>query len=97
MRGTFTEVAQLVEHWSPKPGVGSSSLSFRAKLRIMLKNFIQYCKDSYEELTHKTTWPSSKELTHSSVVVLTASIIIALVVFAVDEVFQFVMTTVYPH
>ena len=26
-----TEVAQLVEHWSPKPGVGSSSLSFRAK------------------------------------------------------------------
>ncbi len=25
-----TEVAQLVEHWSPKPGVGSSSLSFRA-------------------------------------------------------------------
>ena len=30
--GTFyTELAQLVEHWSPKPGVGSSSLSFRAK------------------------------------------------------------------
>ena len=26
-----TEVAQSVEHWSPKPGVGSSSLSFRAK------------------------------------------------------------------
>ena len=27
-----TEVAQSVEHWSPKPGVGSSSLSFRAFL-----------------------------------------------------------------
>ena len=26
----FTGVAQLVEHWSPKPGVGSSSLSTRA-------------------------------------------------------------------
>ena len=26
----ITEVAQSVEHWSPKPGVGSSSLSFRA-------------------------------------------------------------------
>ena len=25
-----TGVAQLVEHWSPKPGVGSSSLSARA-------------------------------------------------------------------
>lgn len=30
--GYFTEVAQLVEYWSPKPGVGSSSLSFRAKI-----------------------------------------------------------------
>ena len=27
----FTGVAQLVEHWSPKPGVGSSSLSTRAQ------------------------------------------------------------------
>jgi hypothetical protein len=27
-----TGLAQLVEHWSPKPGVGSSSLSTRAKL-----------------------------------------------------------------
>jgi hypothetical protein len=27
----YTGVAQLVEHWSPKPGVGSSSLSSRAK------------------------------------------------------------------
>ena len=27
----YTGVAQLVEHRSPKPGVGSSSLSSRAK------------------------------------------------------------------
>ncbi len=27
----YTGVAQLVEHRSPKPGVGSSSLSARAK------------------------------------------------------------------
>ena len=26
-----TGIAQSVEHWSPKPGVGSSSLSSRAK------------------------------------------------------------------
>ena len=31
MREFFTGLAQLVEHWSPKPGVGSSSLSSRAK------------------------------------------------------------------
>ena len=27
-----TGLAQLVEHWSPKPGVGSSSLSTRARI-----------------------------------------------------------------
>ena len=31
----FTGIAQLVEHWSPKPGVGSSSLSSRAKIEII--------------------------------------------------------------
>ena len=66
-------------------------------LRHMLKNFITYCKESYEELAHKTTWPSRSELTHSAVVVLYASILIALVVFAMDSVFQFVMETIYPH
>ena len=32
-----TGVAQLVEHWSPKPGVGSSSLSSRAKKMKFIK------------------------------------------------------------
>ena len=62
----------------------------------MFKKVITYCKNSYEELAHKTTWPSRKDLTHSALIVLTASIIIALVVFTMDKIFQFVMTTVYP-
>jgi len=61
------------------------------------KTFTNYCKVCYDELAHKTTWPTQKELTNSAVVVLTASIIIALVVFVMDEVFQFVMTTIYPN
>ena len=63
----------------------------------MFKKFVKYCKDSYEELAHKTTWPTRAELTHSAVVVLSASIVIALVVFAIDKAFQFLMTTVYPN
>ena len=35
-----TEVAQLVEHWSPKPGVGSSSLSFRAEAIQLVSLFL---------------------------------------------------------
>ena len=61
----------------------------------MLNQFAQYCKDSYNELVHKTTWPSRKELTGSAVVVLIASLCIALVVFAMDSVFQFGMEVVY--
>ena len=61
----------------------------------MLNTFIKYCKDSYEELAHKTTWPSRAELTRSAIVVLVASIIIALVVFAEDSIFEFLMKFIY--
>ena len=61
----------------------------------MLKKFITYCKDSYEELAHKTTWPTRAELMHSAIVVLVASIIIAIVVFAEDSVFEFIMKFIY--
>ena len=62
----------------------------------MFKKFVNYCKACYNELAHKTTWPTRRELTHSAMVVLSASLIIALVVFAMDSVFRFVMTNVYP-
>ncbi|WP_337636061.1 preprotein translocase subunit SecE, partial [Hallella sp.] len=48
------------------------------------------------ELAHKTTWPTRAELTHSAVVVLSASLIIALVVFGMDLVFENLMKFVYP-
>ena len=66
----------------------------------MFKNFFKklanYCKLCYDELVHKTTWPTRAELTHSARVVLSASLIIALIVFAMDSVFRFVMSMVYP-
>ena len=64
---------------------------------INMNKIVNYCKACYDELAHKTTWPSYKQLTHSAVVVLSASLVIALIVFAMDTVFQFVMTTVYPN
>ena len=54
-------------------------------------------KESYNELVHKVSWPTMSELTSSAVVVLEASLLIALVVFSMDQVFQFVMEFVYPH
>jgi preprotein translocase subunit SecE len=58
--------------------------------------FFKYCKTCYEELAHKVTWPTYKELTGSAVLVLSASLIIALIVFAMDKVFETVMSFVYP-
>ena len=62
----------------------------------MFKKIVNYCKACYDELAHKTTWPSRAQLTHSAMVVLSASLVIALVVFAMDFVFQHVMDFVHP-
>ena len=63
----------------------------------MFKKIVNYCKDCYDELAHKTTWPSRAQLTHSAMVVLTASLVIALVVFAMDSAFRTLMTAIYPN
>ena len=61
-----------------------------------MNKIVNYCKTCYNELAHKTTWPTRAELTHSAMVVLSASLVIALVVFAMDSVFRFIMSTIYP-
>ena len=62
----------------------------------MFKKIVNYCKACYDELAHKTTWPSRAQLTHSAVIVLSASLVIAVVVFAMDSLFKWVMSMVYP-
>ena len=61
-----------------------------------MNKIVNYCKACYDELAHKTTWPSRAELTHSATVVLSASLVIALVVFEMDSVFKAFMGVVYP-
>ena len=61
----------------------------------MIKKIINACKESYDELVHKTTWPSRKELMSTAVTVLVASVVIALIVFGIDWVFEHFMKLVY--
>ena len=64
----------------------------------MFKTITNYCKESYDELVHKVSWPTRSGLSGSAVAVLTASLLIALVVFLMDSAFQFIMEDViYPH
>ena len=62
----------------------------------MFKKFVNYCKACYNELAHKTTGPTRGELTHRAVIVLSASLVIAEVVFLMDLVFKNLMGVVYP-
>ena len=55
----------------------------------------QYFKNAYNELVHKVTWPSMEQLIGSTKVVLIASVIFALVVLAMDLVFDNLMSGVY--
>jgi preprotein translocase subunit SecE len=56
---------------------------------------INYLKESYNELVHKVTWPTLKELQSSALVVMVASLIFALIVFAMDTTFQKILEGIY--
>jgi preprotein translocase subunit SecE len=62
----------------------------------MAKNaVVNYIRESYDELMHKVSWPSWSELQGSAIVVSVASLIIAVIVFAMDEVFRNVLEQFY--
>ena len=54
-----------------------------------------YIKDSYKELVEKVSWPSFSSLQSSTLVVMVASLIFALVVLAMDMSFEGVMGAIY--
>lgn len=56
---------------------------------------IQDIKESYDELVHKVSWPTQKQLINSSVLVLVASIIIAVFIWAIDKIFELLMQFIY--
>ena len=54
-----------------------------------------YIRESYNELVYKVSWPTPKELSNSAMVVLIASLIIALVVWLIDFGFENIMKFIY--
>ena len=54
-----------------------------------------YIKNSVDELLYKVTWPTWEELQTSAVIVAIASLIIALIIFAMDQVFRNLMEVFY--
>ena len=75
--------------------VGSSSLSTRAQTQNEMARFVEYIKESADDLMNKVSWPTWKELQSSSIVVAVASLIIALIVYVMDLSFRNVLEILY--
>ena len=56
---------------------------------------VTYFKESYTELVQKVTWPSINQLSPSAVIVMVASLLLALVVLAMDLTFENIMKAIY--
>ena len=54
-----------------------------------------YVKESYNELVHKVTWPTFAQLQNSTVVVMVASLIFAIVILAMDISFGNILEAIY--
>ena len=52
-------------------------------------------EESYDELRYKTSWPTKKQLLKSAMIVLVASVIIALILFFMDQILSHIMEFVY--
>ncbi|MDO4758282.1 MAG: preprotein translocase subunit SecE [Rikenellaceae bacterium] len=56
---------------------------------------LKYIKESYNELVNKVSWPSFAQLQSSTIVVMVASAIFAVVVLAMDLTFENMMEFIY--
>ncbi|OQA00036.1 MAG: preprotein translocase subunit SecE [Bacteroidetes bacterium ADurb.Bin416] len=64
-------------------------------MKKFFNKIASYSKESYNELVHKVSWPTASELSSSAIVVLSASLVIALIVFVIDSGFETIMTFLY--
>jgi len=60
-----------------------------------MNGLIGYMKMAYEELMFKVTWPSWADLQNSAIVVLAASLIIAIFIWIMDIVSKNTMMQIY--
>ena len=56
---------------------------------------LNYIKESYKELVEKVSWPTFAQLRSSTIVVMVASLIFALVVLVMDISFENLMKGIY--
>jgi preprotein translocase subunit SecE len=83
----FYGCSSRVEYRSPKPLMGVR-ISPPVHKIIDMKKVVSFFKESIEELKSNVDWPKYSTLQQSSIVVLLASMIFALLIGVVDYVFK---------
>ena len=64
-------------------------------MKKFFENRLTDIKESYNELVHKVSWPTKSELANSTIVVMVASIVAALVIWVIDLCINELMHIVY--
>ena len=54
-----------------------------------------YIQETWNELIHKVSWPTWSDLQNSAVVVMIGTVIISLIIFAMDFSFRNIMEMIY--
>ena len=62
---------------------------------VKMRKFINYLKESFVELTKKTTWPTWQKLQSSAILVMVTTVLLAAVLFIIDFAFQHLMAAIY--
>lgn len=79
-----------------KTADGSSNLSTRAREKHYYMNKVfGFIKGSVDEMTNNVTWSKYSELQSSTVLVIVASLIFAVLIGLVDLLFKNVMESIY--
>ena len=60
-----------------------------------MRKFVNYLKESYVELTKKTSWPNWEKLQSSAFLVMIATVTLAAALWVIDYAFQHLMTLIY--
>ncbi len=64
-------------------------------MKKIFKKLLTDIEESYNELVHKVSWPTKSELANSTVMVMVASIVIALIILIMDQVINYGMHLIY--
>lgn len=64
-------------------------------MKKIFKKLLTDIEESYNELVHKVSWPTKSELANSTVMVMVASIVIALIILVMDQVINYGMHLIY--